>query len=225
MNHQELQQKINDLEQRINSLEVGITRDLSNEQKDSIQEIIAERIDDIVWDNFFYTAESDPGSLSGNQTYGQAETNNQLSLNVKNRSRFRAVFNVLDLGSSKMYITTVHVRPVDFFYSIEDGQGEWVGIEIETNGNMYATCYKKGQKSRFLLQEGVADADDYILEIRFFPGERADFYLNKELRGSITNNLPSDSSLEIYDWVFAHVASGTSDLDLQRLEFLQENSV
>lgn len=221
-----LMARLAELENKVLVLETTneITRDISYEQQDAIREVVNDKLSDAVWNDFFYISKADPvGSvMTGGDVVRDGETNEQRSLSIKRESRLRVVFNLLLLGTGTTYFTTAHVRPVDGAYTIASTTGEWVAIKI--NGTkMYGVASRKGVQAQTVIKSDLATGDDYIVEIRFFPGERVDFYVDYEYAGTVSSNVPSDQTLEIYDWWYMEVTTGTSQIDVQRLEFMQKN--
>jgi len=199
-------------------------RFLTPTEKDQLFEIIKDGISDLVWNKFFYISVAEPtvSALTSGQSYSDEETNNQTTLSILKPSKFRCVFNLLAYNpGGTAYITTNHIRPVNVSYNIGENDGAWSGFKIDTNG-LSAMNFNKGFSTEIVIDSDLTTGDDMVLEIQFFPRERADFYLNGEKRASIADNLPSDESLEIYSWHFSEVLSGGSTLDIQRVEFLQD---
>ena len=56
--------------------------------------------------------------------------------------------------------------------------------------NLYGTSGDGSTLKRELLQV-VEVATYYTLEAKFYPGEKIDFYVNGDLKGTITTNLPA----------------------------------
>lgn len=200
------------------------TRFISPTEKDQLYELVSDRIEDLVWNQFFYIAQADPvgSALTAGQAYSDSETNEQITLSINKESRFRCVFNLLAYNSGDAYITTNHVRPVDVGYNIPKNTGQWTGFKISSTG-IYAVNYNKGKSSEIKVVKSPKTGDDYLLEIRFFPRERADYFVNGKKVASISENLPSDDSLEIFAFHFTEVRTSGSTLDIQRIEFLQSN--
>jgi hypothetical protein len=199
-------------------------RNIEPQNKDILFEIIQDGISDLIWNKFFYISESDPvgSAISSGGAYSDSETNDQATLSIKRPSKFRCVFNLLAYNTGgTSYITSNHIRPVNFGYSVGDSDGAWSGFKIDASG-LSAVNFNKGEQSEILLETDLATGDDFIVEVQFYPRERTDFYINNVLRASLANNLPSDESLEIYSWQYYEVLSGGSTLDIQRVEFLQE---
>lgn len=199
-------------------------RFISPIERDQLFEIIKDGVSELVWNKFFYVSAADPAgsALTAGQAYSDSETNEQITLSILKPSKFRCVFNLLAYNTGgTAYITSHHVRPVNVGYNIGESDGEWCGFKIDSEG-LTAMNFKLGKTTEVLIKDDLATGDDMILEIQFFPRERADFYLNGVLRASISDNLPSDASLEIYAWHFSEVLSGGSTLDIQRVEFLQD---
>lgn len=222
----DLSLRVADLERTIEELKANneITRNLPFEEQDAIREIVNDKLADSVWNDFFYFSGLDPvGSVMvAADVFRYGETNEQLSLSINNESRLRIVFNLLVSGTGSAYLTTAHVRPVDVAYDITDTTGEWVGIKI-SGDIMYGVSSRRGVQTNTIIKTAVATLDDYVVEIRFFPNNRVDFYVDYVYAGSITTNLPSDDTLEIFELFYAEVTTGTTQVDIQRIEFLQKN--
>lgn len=203
----------------------GTERFSTLDKQDEIKEIIQDSIQSIVWDDFFYISAADPAgsAISSGGAYSDSETNSQITLSILKESRFRCVVNLLAYNDNPAYITTNHVRPVNVSYNIGENDGQWTGFRIDSDG-LKIVNFNEGASTSSLVKTDLATGTDLLLEINYFPRERADYYVDGEFVGSISSNLPSDPTLEIFSWHFSEVSSGGSTLDIQRVEFLQRNN-
>lgn len=147
-NNSELELRIADLERKmifVNSDNFRPESPESRQKEGADDSQLSSKVADIVWDSFYYVSKSniDFTVLSSGETYLSGETNAQQTLRVDRKCRFRVVFNLLTSGTSDIYITTAHVRPVDVGYSLSTREtGEWVGFKI-TGDVLYGMTFKK----------------------------------------------------------------------------------
>lgn len=235
MTRTQLEGEVVRLNKELKKVTEGITRYLSQEQKTAIREIISDKIDDIIWDKHFYTSAFTPFTvITGASTTEVIErlrdTSGNLFLSVDMPTKFRVSFN---FGSSPTfgndctcYITTVHVRSVSGTTPIKANGAEFVGIKIVDN-RIYLCSYLDETETEKLIdtQKDIVDDETVILEVQYFPRERADFYINNEYVGSITGVLPKNNTPIIFFPIFCSLKPSVASvhtLNIDYYEFLQQ---
>jgi len=240
MTPDQMQMEIVRLSREVESLKQGITRDISHEQKLAVREIIGDKIADIIWDKFFYVSGFTPFTVdatTANPSYtvnGEIierlrDSSGYLFLSTKMPSKFRCgfYFGGPNLGAGcTAYITTMHVRTASGTVPIKDNGAEFIGLKI-VNNRVYLCSYDDSTGTEKLIdtQKVIVDDETIILEILFFPRERADFYINNEFIGTITGVLPSNQTPIIFYPILCSLKpsdSGEHKLNIDYYEFLQQ---
>lgn len=233
----DISQKLEAMQREIDSLKEKstINRDLSWEQQDSMREIISDKLSDSIWNKFFYTSGFTPFTLIvTSDTEGierLRDTSGDLFLSVDRPTKFRVsfYFGSTGLGAGcTTYITTAHVRSVSGTVPILDNGAEFVGIKI-INNRIYLCSYVDSKKKEVLIDTNkvIVLDETVILEIQYFPRERADFFINNVYIGTITGNLPNNNHPIIYYPIFCSLkrTDGLShNLNIDYYEFLQDRS-
>lgn len=217
--------KIRDLERRISILERTPTnRYLDNQSKDITSQVISDRILDIVWNDYFYyytgfesedawdvVSEASPAVTSGGLTLQTTNTNNNQSYGLRSLGALGSKQITFDQESrfktSLMFGVDSPSTNVDYSLSIGSGINTSVashyGFRVES-GSLKGISADGTTESEITLMS-ISGGDGmqvfpYLLEARYFPGKRIDFYVSDsgsdvlKLRGVKTTNLP-----DIYD--------------------------
>ena len=229
-----LEDNVRELESRINELSptLGRSTDIASEKQDSNREIINNKIADSLWRNIFYTSAFTPFTVivsSGteeNERYQDSTSTRFLS--VDQPSKFRCTFYFGGTGygaGATAYITTMHVR-TGLSVPILSNGAEFVGLKI-VNNQVYLCSYKNINTSEKLIdiKKTIVLDETVVLEIRFSPRERADFYINNEYVGTISENLPSNNAPLIFFPFFCSMKRSDSldhKLNIEYFEFIQD---
>lgn len=243
MDVQETEKAIKDLQSKVSSLEEAANKKFqidkfsSDEIKDGVRDIVNDKIADSVWDGFFYHSGITPfGNIS---SVGNAEDFDRFrisaeesnTLSVARPSKMRVAF-YFDDGATggegcTTYITTCHTRNTTT--PILSSVAEFVGFKID-DGVFYIMSYNRGLSKTSKTSITVSGRTSYLCEIRYFPRERADFFIDKEYVGSISQYLPSTVSFDtsyVFNTLYISVQGtdgGTHDLVTDYYEFIQDRT-
>lgn len=232
---EELQQRIVDLETRVNQMNpaIGRSSDASDDYQRAIREMVNDKIMDSVWNNFFYTSAFTPFTLIvTTDTEGierLRDTSGNLFLSTDRPSKFRCSFYFGNTGygaGCTAYITTMHVRTAVGTVPILSNGAEFVGLKI-VNNLIYLCTYdnKTGNEKLINTNKTIVLDETVLLEINFYPQERADFYINNKYIGTITQNLPSNNNPIIFYPILCSLKRSDAlshNLNIDYYEFIQE---
>jgi len=234
---QDIQQRLDNMEREIADLKKNqtITRDLSFEQQDSMREIINDKIAESTWNNFFYASDFVPFTLivtsntEGNEKLRDTTGNKFLTVDKPTKLRVAFYFGNTGLGAGcTAYVTTCHVRTVSGTAPILGNGAEFVGLKI-VNNKIFLCSYVDANKTETLvdINKTIVLDETILLEIQFFPRERADFYINNVYVGSITGNLPSNNNPIIYFPLFVSLLRTDAlnhNVNIDYYEFIQDRN-
>lgn len=166
-----------------------INRFMSPIEKDQLYEVVQGGIQDIMWDEFLYNFYSTSQTASSNSTLGNTGISavsgpiyNDQVIRHDRPTRFRAAVVVETATTARFYVTTI-----DDTYVFGDKQSA-VGFKLQNNV-IYGVSHANGKETA--TQIGTYEQNvGQILELKYFPKERVDFYINKQFKASITTNLP-----------------------------------
>lgn len=191
---EELKRKVNDPIQSNN-----LNRYLDNSSKDIIENIISDRILDVVWNDYFYISYlfGDILRLSTAGTGTSAITSDGLLVTLSTTATDTAsatltfdTTRILSLAKESRFRVITKVSDVSdvtvTFYGTY-GTTDGVAILIDAGTIKGQTT---GSGTTTLNISTVADNTYVTLEYRYYPGNRVDFYVNDKLEGTITTNLP-----------------------------------
>ena len=231
MENEALERKINDLAGRVNILESKpgfLDRNLDNLSKEIIEDVVSDRIIDIVWNDYFYYSTFFEGSAgyridfsgsgstviaathiavktgttNASTAYFQKRPANQKVLKWDKESRFRLQFDVSE-------VTNQEVR-----MSVGDSSD---GVTDSHYGFFVDNAILKGTSSFNTTTETVTlltitASTTYNLEAQYFPGNRVDFYVNDDFKGSVSdgNKLPSKEATAVYTDFFTFFIKNTA---------------
>jgi len=210
----DLQKQITQLTDRVNELEirpVKLDRYLDNTSKDIIDDVIADNILDITWEDYFYYStnfESGDGfsqtglpvfdeggvlvqtsSTSGTSSVIQRDMTLLTSVNFAKESRFR----------TKINASTGRIMESEFGIgaaSTPNLSGHAYGFRINNDALLGVAQTAFGSRSTVSL--GDINNGDTELEAIFFPGQRVDFFVGGILKGSIASDIPQTASASIF---------------------------
>lgn len=182
------------------------------EAKGENTETVTQSLSESVWNKFFYLSEVQPltASVPGTGPDGTDTdirrltiTDTENLINIDRNLKMRCSFFFGSAGESDplyaqettAYITTAHGRaPVDptVYYPIEDDTSEFVGIKIK-NGVVYLYAYNRGDFVEEITDVTVTGDTTHTLEIQYYQGQKANFYIDGDYKGAILEHLPSTS--------------------------------
>jgi hypothetical protein len=241
MDVQETEKSIRDLQTKVASMEEALNRRYqidkfsSDEIKDGVLEVVNDKVADSVWEGFFYHSGITPmGTIS---SVADAEDfdrfrisvgeSNTLSVLRPTKMRVAFYFDDGTVGGEgcTAYITTAHTRNTTT--PILATNAEFVGFKI-VDGEFYIMSYNRGQSKISKTNITVSGTTSYLCEIRYYPRERADFFIDDKYVGSISQHLPITTSFDstyVYNTLYISVKgsdSGTHDLVVDYYEFIQD---
>lgn len=225
-------------------------RFLSPTQKDELYEVISDRISDLIWDEHFYifeffdtttgfTVSSSSGSVSfvkgvdlitgtssGNfKHFGRKVPNqaNNTLITVGRETRFRTSVVLGETTNQTGYIRTLNNGGYGSIASLGDSvfKDSSIGFKIE-DGTILACTQNLGAESTTPIHTIVPDVP-VRLELRYFPRERVDYYVNGAYQASLTKNLPTQSdTLSFFDAYLQTDEAAQKDMYVEYYEFLQK---
>lgn len=228
---QNTEQRLAMLEKEIEQLkrQNTIDRFLPVEQQDAIAEIIKDRINDIVWEDILYVTYITNQTASSNSTLGNtgisfvsAPLFTDKVIRHDRTTRFKASVSIGTNTNARFYVTTI-----DDTYVFGDKKSA-VGFKLQSNV-IYGVSHAQGEESSVVIGEYEQNVGN-ILELRYFPRERVDFYINGEYRGSLSDNLPNTTSegLSVIDYctVTSETVSSNNGgtIDVGYFEFMQKRT-
>lgn len=168
--------------------------------RQEFSELSSDFIMNVFWNKVFYYSTLDgPATTTTNNNEvftlatRQALTYNQLYRYSDRPCRFRAsVYFNADGDQTQTYIGTGGTSTLETgITSINQEEMEYVAVYFE-EGNVKIKAKNFDGTTEKETQFTIDDSDKtYLVEIDYYPKERADFYLDKEYLGSITENLPT----------------------------------
>lgn len=188
------------------------------------------------------------GAASGNESFIVKYPLYQNVLTYQKHSRFRTAFYLNENGAS----TTQREKADNLFGYIGTGNGyvtassglddsvSQFGFYIE-NDKIFGTSGDGVNLSSISLKEGVVYGDLYIIECRYFPGERVDFYLSEPVTaffatpqpnisdftpvfaGSISTTLPNqDANQTLIRYQIRTAEANYKEMQFTMFEYIQE---
>lgn len=207
-----------------------IDRYLDVESKDIIKDIIKNEFFELYWDSIFqYTTNAESldgltksagvGLLGGafnlittatgtnfqylKRTFAPADV-----FNFSKESRFRIVMAADQIVTQNILITI-------------GSTGHFFGFDIEDDVIRGTT--RDGTTTKIVtLNKSINSTDLFLLEARFFPKNRVDFYVNGVQYGSSTINLPTTTSTTLWECTITEQAALAKTMWLYSVEYLQK---
>lgn len=225
-------QKLEDKITEISSL-YKVDRYLNSDSQDQLRELIKERIQDIAWEDFIHFSSLDGPAVQTTSSAEkfdtatrQADTSSQKFLTSKAESRFRChfYFNGTDSLNSTTYIGSFGTATTDLsITSINQEEMEYTALYIQ-NGEVYLK--QKNSEKTVEKKVGIQISDDttQTLEMRYYPRERVDFFLNNVFIGAMTEAMPSSQDVVTYFPLLVSIkraASTNRKVTVESYEFLQ----
>lgn len=208
----DVKKELDELKSKIDKLSSSIidfesVNDFSATQQDTIRDVVKDKLMETVWNDYFYASGFSPFTLTvstGSETFERLRDTTEGNFLVPSRScklRVGFYFGGAGLGdNATTYITTAHVRTdVASLTTIDANGAEYVGIKIVDN-EVFLIAHNEGQKKTIIkkTKETIVLDETNILEIQFFPNERADFFFNNVYVGSISEGLPNSTPVVFY---------------------------
>lgn len=240
---QDTKNQIEALNSRVKVLERTpyIDRDLDNVSKNILQQTMANLILDTVWNNYYYyastfdTLDRYTTAAAGAAQYINSQglvletlatTNNETSMlleispdlvSTKRPCRFRV--------SNMMSETTL----VNWQANVLENKGHfpeghsYVGVSME-DGTIYGISTNNEVSvgvTKVALQTYQANIY-YKMELRYFPPNKVDFYVNDVYKGTITSNLPTHQPYYLMDIGIGTKTNATRTSQTSYFDFIQE---
>lgn len=224
----ETQQKLDAMQREIDMLKQhGITRDLSVEQQDAINEIVGKTIKDLVWNDYLYFFYEDTltaftsGTVGNTGIVTKSPTFSDDIIRHDRETRFRCsvTSSVSPINDALTYITTI-----DDVYVFGE-KASAVGFKLQS-GVVYGVAHADGNETATVIGEYEASVPQ-ILELRYFPRDRVDFYIANEYKASISTNLPVSTGQTdaVIDYIAVTAETITlnkpATIDVDYFEFMQ----
>jgi hypothetical protein len=231
---QELQRQVAELSNSVNSTS-QLDQNLDVKSKDIIRQIVSNSLFDILWDTtyqYFTEFESLDGfntttgvGLLGGGAYivtSGSGTNFQLInkytspsfvFDSTKRSNFRAVISVDQITAQNGKIQTGSSADEGYGFTFVNAA---LSIATIHGGITYST------PTSFVLN----GTDVFLLEARYYPSQKVDFFVDKVLVGTLTSNLPSISAFSGSIWSAGITESEASSkiLHICSVEYLQSRT-
>jgi len=226
MDNEELQQKVETLTTRLDTISKEfdnykfkvnpdniIGRDLDDQSKQVIQDVVEERILDIWWDELLYWSASYDGDEAWQVTGAVVFLGGELILDSS--ADFEGVFK--DTNNKNVLVWDKDQRfRMNFSLSVSDAENDarlFVG-KREVGGNelshygfhldgttLKGECGDKTTDARSTVDLLTVAVDtNYEIEARLFPNRKIDFYVDDVLYGTITSNIPETNNDAALDY-------------------------
>lgn len=231
---QQLQQAVASLKDVQTPTSTKLDRHLDNSSKNIINQTVADKIFDIVWNNYFYYATTfdsvdryftpATGSVqatgqNGLELQTTTSTNNITQmvlfiadglLSIAKDTRFRVTNKVDSITNIDWYMLTL----------ANGTDNAYVGVEMK-NGIIYGLTSDGTTINKVSLQSYVANTF-YAMEGRFYPGNKCDFYVNGNLLGTSTINLPKTAPTILFDDNIQTLTNAARTSYTSHFEFIQK---
>lgn len=241
MDTRETEKAIKDLQSQVASLQEVVNRNTqidkfsSEDVKDGIREVVDDKLADSIWNSFFYHSGITPvGTLTSAANAEDVErfrisVGDSTILSVARPTKMRVAF-YFDDGTTggagcNLYLTTAHTRSTAT--PILDTDAEFVGFKV-AGGVFNLVTYNRGRITLVPTSKEVDGEASYLCEVRYFPKERADFFIDNKYVGTISSNLPNTTSFgaaSVYNTLHCSLQGtdgGTHNVVVDYYEFIQE---
>lgn len=215
------------------SMDDVITEDMKTEWKDVFNNITSEKIQDILWYNIFFTSSMNgpaATTTSASELFTlltrEADTSGSEYLSEKRVSKFRCLFyfNGTDALDSTAYIGSMGTfNDSTGLTSINQAGMEYLALK-SVNGTVTIVGKNESDTTEKSTNVRITDDTTYILEIHFFPKERADFYIDGTFVGSITESLPKQKDVVTFLPLMVSITRGGATnrtVTVESWEFIQ----
>jgi hypothetical protein len=177
---------------------IYVDRDIDNQSKDVISQIISERLPGIWWDEIFYVSsvfESIDRVLTGGTGNASISSDGLLLDNTGGTISAilsQQVNSPVSPAKETFVSTTVKIDDVSdavfTFDFVSDGTHQ---VRIKVNaGTIQGLCTGASGTTTITLGTAV-DNQIVSLEAHYFPGSKVEFFVNDTLTGTVTSNLPA----------------------------------
>ena len=241
MDLQETERAIKELQKQVASLQevagqsTQINKFSSEDVKDGIREVVDDKLADSIWNSFFYHSGITPvGTLTSSGGTEDVErfrisVGDSTTLSVLRPTKMRVAF-YFDDGTTggegcNLYLTTAHTRSTAT--PILGSDVEFVGFKV-VSGVFNLITYNRGRATLVPTSKEVVGETSYLCEVRYFPKERADFFIDNKYVGTISTNLPSTTDFDatyVYNTLHCSLQGtdgGTHNAVVDYYEFIQE---
>lgn len=247
-----MEPEIQEIKNRLEALENReIDRDISVEQQEAISEIVKKNVQDVFWEEFFYiheffdtttgfTTSSSTGTVSftkgvdfitgtssgDHKQFGRKTPNSTEFITHEREAYFRTSLTVSEKSNQTGYVRTLFDGGYGSISSLGLGiaRRSAVGFKV-TDGEVHGCAQNEGKETTAYLYDIPNDVA-VELELRYFPGERVDFYVDKEFRATISTNLPtlSENNTSVFEAYLQTDDSTQKKMYVEYYEFLQKRT-
>lgn len=216
---------------KYNKANLGIESPI--EEIDSYKKLALDTMMDTLWERVFYVSSMDGPAVTTTSSAElfsgatrQSDTSSGKFLSVRRPCKFRCLFyfNGTDATDSTAYIGTAGTSTTDTgITSINQDGMEYAALKIEDGAVTIKTRSASGFTEK-ATGRTITDDTTYILEINFSPNERADFFLDNDYLGSITDFIPGESVYKTFFPMMVSLkrSSGTNTkVTVESWEFIQ----
>lgn len=98
------------------------------------------------------------------------------------------------------------------------------GFQV-TNGALFGFCCNSGTSSTIKLIPAITTGIFYVLEARFYPGNRVDFYVNRTPHASLTTHLPQTNNSILWEAVMKTTDTVQKELLIYSVDIVQQKIV
>ena len=233
----DLQRQIDDLKQEVEDMKPGlVSRFMDPVVKDEFFELTADRVLDILWDKVFFVSSMNGPAVtttSASEKFDintrEADTSGQKYLSIDSSARFRChfYFTGTDSFDSTTYIGSHGASTLDSgITSINQEEMQYLALKIDAS-KLSIVGKNFGGTTQKDLNITIEDDSTHTLEINYFPKERADFLLDNETIGSITESLPSNLDiLTVFPLLVSitRIGSINRSVTVESWEYIQERN-
>lgn len=206
------------------------------EDRNTFLDLIGEKLQDILWNGVYYTANFNSESATANSTtqvvtLKEVDTTEGGKFDPALDSRFRVTF-YLNSGASvaTLYIVSpaISTDPT-FATSVPLGTNEYlsyVGIKVVAT-EVFMVASINGTERTVRTSAIIDDDTTHNLEIYYRAGESADIFLDTQKIGSISAKIQkSKTNLKTYyPYMFAiSASSGSAQVTMENYEFIQKKN-
>lgn len=242
----EIKNENEELTRKVEEMDEGgkLNRNLDNQSKNIIESIISDRILDIAWSDFFHyitffepndatngwgMADSSGGSsaVSFQSVVLQTGTSIDDDSSIGKEPIYQDILTYEQEQRFKTAFQLASVTDVEFNVEIGVGGNGSVGTHygfLVVNDEIKGACANGSTQSTVSLLTGISNSVSYLLEVRFYPGYKIDFYIKEstdnelKFKGSLTTNLPSGGFTK---WARYNIRTKTTAAKIVNFSFFE----
>lgn len=244
----ELRSELDDLKRQIDEMKKPTSQSVDSEDKfqlkypldnDSvkiIEDVVRERIMDIVWDGYarYFTSCSNPDEFDTTGTVACDEdgillTTGTSSGNTATAMRDDSMLKGIDFTRQSRFRTRIRTGSAITSYHVEVGLGQRSAPNIDADGygfyieddELYGFAQTDFSARTSTYLQDVSTSTRYELDARYQPNGRVDFFVDDTLRGSVSTNLPTGSPINFFNFIVETQTTAARTLEVQAFEFIQ----